>query len=87
MDNIPRVLPGNCGVVIRKGTWEMPPIFQLIAERGRVPEAELYQVFNMGIGMVAIVAADKADDVLKFIRREQASGVADRPGDEGKRHR
>jgi phosphoribosylformylglycinamidine cyclo-ligase len=68
IDNIPRVLPGNCGVEIRKGTWEMPAIFRLIAERGRVPEAELYQVFNMGIGMVAIVAADRADDVLKFVR-------------------
>jgi phosphoribosylformylglycinamidine cyclo-ligase len=68
VDNIPRVLPGNCGVEIGKGTWEMPPIFRLIAQRGRVPEAELYQVFNMGVGMVAIVAADKADDVLKFIR-------------------
>jgi phosphoribosylformylglycinamidine cyclo-ligase len=68
IDNIPRVLPGNCGVEIRKGTWEMPAIFRLIAERGRVPEAELYQVFNMGVGMVAIVAADRADDVLKFVR-------------------
>jgi phosphoribosylformylglycinamidine cyclo-ligase len=68
IDNIPRVLPGNCSVEIRKGAWEMPAIFRLIAERGRVPEAELYQVFNMGVGMVAIVAADKADDVLKFIR-------------------
>jgi len=68
VDNIPRVLPKNCDVIIRKGSWEMLPIFQIIAERGGVPEAELYQVFNMGIGMTIIVSADKADAVLKFIR-------------------
>ncbi len=69
-DNIPRVLPKNCDALIRKGTWEMLPIFQILAERGGVPEPELYQVFNMGIGMVAIVAADKAGQVLQFMRRQ-----------------
>jgi len=68
VDNIPRVLPANCDVVIRKGTWEVLPIFNLIAEMGDVPEAELYQVFNMGVGMVALVAADQAGAVLKAIQ-------------------
>jgi phosphoribosylformylglycinamidine cyclo-ligase len=68
IDNIPRVLPRNCDVVIRKNSWEMLPIFQLILDDGGVNEQELYQVFNMGIGMVVIVAADKADAVLRFIR-------------------
>jgi phosphoribosylformylglycinamidine cyclo-ligase len=71
IDNIPRVLPKNCDVVIRKGTWDVLPIFQLIAKRGSVPEAELYQVFNMGIGMTVIVAAEKASEVLKFIRAQK----------------
>lgn len=71
VDNIPRVLPDNCDVEIRKGSWEMLPIFKIIEEKSRVPEDELYQVFNMGIGMVAIVAADKADGVLKFIRQQK----------------
>jgi len=71
VDNIPRVLPKTCDVVIRKGSWEMLPVFKLIEAKGGVPEAELYQVFNMGIGMVAIVAADKADAVLKFIRAQK----------------
>jgi len=71
VDNIPRVLPKNCDVVIRKGSWNVPPIFRLIAKRGGVPDAELYQVFNMGIGMVAIVSADQADAVLKFIRAQK----------------
>jgi phosphoribosylformylglycinamidine cyclo-ligase len=71
VDNIPRVLPVNCDAVIRKGSWDMLPIFKLIEAKGGVDEAELYQVFNMGIGMVAIVAADKADAVLKFIKAQK----------------
>ena len=68
IDNIPRVLPRHCDVLIRQGTWDVLPVFQLIAAKGRVPETELYRVFNMGIGMVVIVAADGAEAVLKFIR-------------------
>jgi phosphoribosylformylglycinamidine cyclo-ligase len=71
VDNIPRVLPPSLDVVIKKGSWEMLPVFQLIAAKSGVPDEELYQVFNMGIGMVAIVAADKADAVLKFIKSQQ----------------
>ena len=71
MDNIPRVLPKKCDVVIRKGSWDVPPIFQLIAAKGGVEEAELYQVFNMGIGMTVIVAGDKADAALRFIRAQK----------------
>ncbi len=68
VDNIPRVLPGKCDAVIRKGSWDMLPIFKWIESKGGVPNEELYQVFNMGVGMVAIAAADKANAVLKFIR-------------------
>jgi phosphoribosylformylglycinamidine cyclo-ligase len=70
IDNIPRVLPKNCDALIRKGSWDMLPIFQIIEQKSGVPDEELYQVFNMGIGMVAIVAADEADRVLKFIRAQ-----------------
>jgi phosphoribosylformylglycinamidine cyclo-ligase len=71
VDNIPRVLPKNCDAVIRKGSWDMLPIFKMIEAKGGVPDAELYQVFNMGIGMVAIVSAGKADAILKFIRSQK----------------
>jgi phosphoribosylformylglycinamidine cyclo-ligase len=71
VDNIPRVLPKNCDVVIRKGTWEVLPIFLIIQAKGGVPEAELYQVFNMGIGMTVIVAADQAEPVLRFVRGQR----------------
>jgi len=67
VDNIPRVLPSKLDVVIRKGSWDMLPLFRYLAEKGGVPDDELYQVFNMGIGMVAIVAAEQAPAVLKFI--------------------
>jgi phosphoribosylformylglycinamidine cyclo-ligase len=68
VDNIPRVLPKSCDVLIHKGTWELLPLFRLLERKGGVPEPELYQVFNMGIGMTAIVAAEKAEAILRFIR-------------------
>ncbi|MBL9175673.1 MAG: phosphoribosylformylglycinamidine cyclo-ligase [Verrucomicrobiales bacterium] len=73
VDNIPRTLPARCDVVIRKGSWDMLPIFRIIEERSGVPDAELYQVFNMGIGMTVTVAADAADAVLAAIRRARHS--------------
>jgi phosphoribosylformylglycinamidine cyclo-ligase len=71
VDNIPRVLPKSLDVVIKKGSWDMLPIFKIIEQKSGVPDAELYQVFNMGIGMVSIVSAEKANDVLKFIRAQK----------------
>ena len=71
VDNIPRVLPDNCDVVINKGSWDMLPIFRILEEKSGVPDDELYQVFNMGIGMVTIVAAEKAEAVLKFIKSQK----------------
>lgn len=69
VDNLPRVLPAHCDALIRKGTWEVRPIFRYLAERGGVAEAEMYQVFNMGIGLVVIVAPDHAEAVLRYVRR------------------
>ncbi len=68
VDNIPRVLPPNCDAVLRKGSWPVLPIFQFLAEKGRIAEDELYQVFNMGIGMVIIAASEKADAVLRWLK-------------------
>lgn len=70
VDNIPRVLPKRCDVVIRKNSWEMLPIFQLLRARSKVPDEELFQVFNMGIGMVMVVQADRADAVLRAAQTE-----------------
>jgi len=71
VDNIPRILPSNCDAIIRKGSWDELPIFDLIRAKGGVPESELYQVFNMGIGMVVVVRAEKAAAVLRFIRKHK----------------
>jgi phosphoribosylformylglycinamidine cyclo-ligase len=71
VDNIPRVLPKSLDCVIKKGSWDMLPIFKIIEQKSGVPDDELYQVFNMGIGMVGIIAADKADAVLKFIKSQK----------------
>jgi len=64
IDNIPRVLPESVTVEIQTGSWKMPPIFQLIEERGGVNPEELYHVFNMGVGMVAIVSPKDAVKIL-----------------------
>lgn len=68
IDNLPRILPAKLDVVIRRGSWDMLPVFRMIQERGGVEETELYQVFNMGIGMTALVDAERADAALRFIR-------------------
>ena len=70
IDNIPRVLPKNCDVIISKNTWDMLPIFRMILDKGGVPEPELYQVFNMGIGMTVICSAEKAPAIKKAIESE-----------------
>jgi phosphoribosylformylglycinamidine cyclo-ligase len=69
IDNIPRVLPKNCDAVIRPASWPEPPLFRLLREKARVPDEELYQVFNMGIGMVTIVKPERAQEMLRFMRQ------------------
>ena len=58
--NIPRILPQGLAAQIDKDAWQIPPIFKLIQQRGKVKEAEMYQVFNMGIGMVVICSPQQA---------------------------
>jgi phosphoribosylformylglycinamidine cyclo-ligase len=55
VDNLPRVLPSGVGAVIRRGTWPEPPIFSLIQRLGHISDEEMFHVFNMGLGMLAIV--------------------------------
>jgi phosphoribosylamine--glycine ligase/phosphoribosylformylglycinamidine cyclo-ligase len=56
--NVPRVLPGDLNALIHADSWPMPALFRLIMEKGAVPPAEMYRVFNMGIGMVAVIAPE-----------------------------
>lgn len=69
IDNIPRILPDACDCVIRRGTWPVLPVFDMIQRGGGIEEREMYQVFNMGIGMVAVVAADQVNTTLKLIAK------------------
>ena len=59
--NLSRVLPTSCDAVIKKGSWDIPPLFQLIASGGLVPSDDMYRTFNMGIGMVIVTDPDSAD--------------------------
>jgi phosphoribosylformylglycinamidine cyclo-ligase len=64
---VPRILPAGVTAVIDTRAWEVPGIFRLIAERGRVSAEEMYEVFNMGIGLVLMVAAEEADGVIAAV--------------------
>ena len=55
LENIPRVLPESLNAVIHLNTWQVAPVWRLIQQKGNIPTEEMYRVFNMGIGMVAIV--------------------------------
>ena len=68
VDNLPRVLPKNCDAVIETRSWRVAPIFKFIAEKGNIDRAEMYQVFNMGIGMAAIVSESDATKARKTLR-------------------
>src|SRR5438445_5785312 len=60
IDNLPRILPNDCDAVIETKSWRVPRIFQILQQNGVVEDTEMYQVFNMGIGMVAAVSERNA---------------------------
>lgn len=59
-ENLPRVLPEGLGAGIDLGAWDLPPVFGWLAHEGGLSEAELLKTFNCGIGMIAVVAPDRA---------------------------
>ncbi|CAK9210066.1 unnamed protein product [Sphagnum jensenii] len=63
-DNIPRIFPQGLGVTVNTGSWEVPPIFKWLQEKGGVEDVEMRRTFNMGIGMVLIVAKDVAESIV-----------------------
>jgi phosphoribosylformylglycinamidine cyclo-ligase len=67
--NLARVLPPQADAILERSSWRPGPVFALLAERGRVAPAEMERVFNMGVGMVAVVAAAAADRALELLRR------------------
>ncbi|WIV51950.1 phosphoribosylformylglycinamidine cyclo-ligase [Marivivens sp. LCG002] len=69
-ENLPRVLPEGLGADIDLTSWELPPVFKWLAGVGNMEEAELLKTFNSGIGMIAVVAADRADALAELLRAE-----------------
>lgn len=66
IENIPRMIPEGLKAAIHRDTWPVPPIFRLIAEKGNVNEADMYNTFNMGIGMVLAAEPDTAGEIISF---------------------
>lgn len=66
-ENVPRMLPDGLKAVINKGSWEVLPIFDIMQEKGDIPEDDMYNTFNMGIGMIVAVDSDKADAAVKCL--------------------
>ena len=66
-ENIPRVLPEGFGVSIRKSDVRIHPIFPVIQREGNIPERDMFNTFNMGVGMALIVSSDTADSALKAV--------------------
>ena len=75
IDNVPRILPRNCDAVIDTKSWRAPPIFQILQQNGDVGRREMFQVFNMGIGMVVIVAESDAKRTRAILRARQIGRI------------
>jgi len=75
IDNLPRILPPNCDAVIETRSWRIQPIFQVLEKNGKVDAREMYQVFNMGIGMVVVVAKKNAQRAMSILRAKQIGTI------------
>ncbi|MFT4765621.1 MAG: phosphoribosylformylglycinamidine cyclo-ligase [Oleispira sp.] len=69
-ENIPRVLPATAKAVINTNSWDLPPVFKWLQEKGNVDAFEMYRTFNCGVGMIACVPADKADSAVALLNAE-----------------
>jgi phosphoribosylformylglycinamidine cyclo-ligase len=75
IDNLPRVLPKNCHAVIDTSSWRPPPIFQILQQNGKIDRAEMYQVFNMGIGMTAIVSQRDVERAMAQLKANRIGRI------------
>lgn len=64
-DNVLRVIPETCGIVLNKGSWEVPPIFTFLQEAGSISDTEMLKTFNNGIGMIAIVPDTASQEIME----------------------
>ena len=68
-ENIPRILGDGLGVEVKEGSWEILPVFRLLEKYGNVPHREMFNIFNMGIGMVLAVSASDADKTIAGLEK------------------
>jgi phosphoribosylformylglycinamidine cyclo-ligase len=76
IDNLPRILPTDCDAVVETKSWRVPEIFRLLEAEGGVDREEMFQVFNMGIGMAVIVAPGDAESVRRQLKAKQIGTIA-----------
>ena len=67
-ENIPRSLPEGCGVKIEKAALKIPPVFGLLRKTGGIPERDMYNTYNMGVGMCITVSSEDADEAVRVLK-------------------
>jgi len=75
IDNVPRILPSNCDAMIETKRWKVPRIYQILQQNGNVSAQEMYQVFNMGIGMVVITTRQNAQRTKSILRAKEIGRI------------
>ena len=81
---MPAILPDTVAASFQRGSWTVPPIFAIIQREGGVSSEEMYRVFNMGLGMVAVCAENYVESILAAVPDARVVGrVIPRPGEEG----
>ena len=76
IDNLPRTLPANCDAVIETKSWRVPRIFEVLKENGKIDSREMYQVFNMGIGMVVVISERDAERAARMLKAKRIGQIA-----------
>ena len=74
IDNVPRILPQGMAAQFRSRSWTIPPVFQLIQQRGNISQSEMYRVFNMGIGMVVVCSPDNVAQLTQALPEAKVIG-------------
>lgn len=69
-ENIPRILKPDQGVIVKEGSWEILPVFKMLEELGHIPHREMFNIFNMGIGMVVAVDSCDVPGALEILQSE-----------------
>lgn len=84
LDNVPRVLPEGTAAQFHRQAWTIPPIFQLIQQRGNVAQDEMYRVFNMGVGMVLICSPENVSQLTEDLPEAKVIGEVVKQADKAR---